>query len=490
MQEIEARGSDKFIASKTLRKYPQHFPGTEKAYLANSSRWLKQREEIMSIQDDEVMRVSHLVKLKRLANGSPSVLRKEILVEAGKGRGRKRSVWATEVHMILVVEFERLSKTGLKFNANILKTLARRILLDDHNAFGLSLTLCRNDRMDLSCEITKRWVQSFMERFNIVARRQCGKLMISPVKQEQMEREVAFHLGVVSRAFSNEELDEDKVEDVDETNFVINMDNGRNLSFVGCGEVKYADVSSGGEGMTMMVRITGGKNALIQPPFIVFQNKSRNYPIRRVPDDVPGVPYRTGPKGWMDKRVFGEWLLETRAISKDAFGRQWTIVLDNCSGHLEPDIQRENLAKINAVIKFLSKNATHLCEQADSFVIQKLKQRWRILWDEEKVRLIDSRQWKEGLLKSGKLPNPGKLFFLKLAARVIRDVNKMRDKNGLTYAQKSMIRCGLSRDLNGKWRICPLFPHLQVIIEKQRTVFDGKSPFEDRDSRSSDSSEA
>ena len=192
----------------------------------------------------------------------------------------------------------------------------------------------------------------------------------------------------------------------------------------------------------------------------------------------------------MDKRVFGEWLLETRAISKDAFGRQRTIFLDNCSGHLESDMQREKLAKISAVIKFLPKNATHLCQPADSFVIQNIKQRRRILWDEEKVRLIDSRQWKQGLLKSRKLPNLGKLFFLKVAAPVIRDVNKMRDKNGLTYAQKSMIRCGLSRDLNGQWRICQLFRHLQVIIEKHRTVFDGKSPFEDSDSSSSDSSEA
>ena len=58
------------------------------------------------------------------------------------------------------------------------------------------------------------------------------------------------------------------------------------------------------------------------------------------------------------------------------------------------------------------------------------------------------------------------------------------------WKNKSMIRCGLSRDLNGQWRICPLFPHLQVIIEKHRTIFDGKSPFEDSDSSSSDSSEA
>ena len=109
---------------------------------------------------------------------------------------------------------------------------------------------------------------------------------------------------------------------------------------------------------------------------LFFQNKSRHCPIRGMPDDVPGVPYRTGPKGWMDKRVSGEWLIETCAISKDAFRRQRTICLDNCSGHLESDIQRENLAKTNAVIKFLPKNATHLCQPADSFAIQNIKQRW------------------------------------------------------------------------------------------------------------------
>ena len=37
----------------------------------------------MSIPDDEVMQVSHFVKRKRLANGIPSVPRKEILVKAG-----------------------------------------------------------------------------------------------------------------------------------------------------------------------------------------------------------------------------------------------------------------------------------------------------------------------------------------------------------------------------------------------------------------------
>ena len=59
--------------------------------------------------------------------------------------------------------------------------------------------------------------------------------------------------------------------------------------------VKYADVASGGVGMTMVVRIRGGKFARLEPAFTIFQNESRNYPIRGIPDDVPGVAYRTNP---------------------------------------------------------------------------------------------------------------------------------------------------------------------------------------------------
>lgn len=59
----------------------------------------------------------------------------------------------------------------------------------------------------------------------------------------------------------------------------------------------------GGEGLTMMVSISSGKSAFIQPPFVIFRNKESNYPIRGVPDDVLGVSYRTGPKGWMSHRT-------------------------------------------------------------------------------------------------------------------------------------------------------------------------------------------
>lgn len=37
--------------------------------------------------------------------------------------------------------------------------------------------------------------------------------------------------------------------------------------------VKYIDVTSGGESMTMIVRILGGLDALVRPPVRNFKNK-------------------------------------------------------------------------------------------------------------------------------------------------------------------------------------------------------------------------
>ena len=55
--------------------------------------------------------------------------------------------------------------------------------------------------------------------------------------------------------------------------------------------------------MTMMVRLTGVKNALIVPPMLVFYNAESVRSIRNVPDTVQGVFYKTSPKGWIDRNV-------------------------------------------------------------------------------------------------------------------------------------------------------------------------------------------
>lgn len=83
---------------------------------------------------------------------------------------------------------------------------------------------------------------------------------------------------------------------------------------------------------------------------------------------------------------------------------------------------------------------------------------------------IEKGNWVEG---SGNLPNPGKHFFLKLAADAVRDVNRQRDENRLTYVRKAMILCGLALNVNGVWEETQLSPELQAIINKHRVHFDG-----------------
>jgi hypothetical protein len=50
-------------------------------------------------------------------------------------------------------------------------------------------------------------------------------------------------------------------------------------------------------------------------------------------------------------------------------------------------------------------------------------------------------------------------------------VNNMKDKNGLSWSCKVMIRCGLSLGINGQWGVNQLSPELQEIIKKYPNEF-------------------
>ena len=129
------------------------------------------------------------------------------------------------------------------------------------------------------------FVTQFCSKNSIVVRKQTGKVQLSKEKEIYIAK-----TGV---------LDENYVENMDETHFVFNMDSGKTLGFIGNKTVKYADVSSGGEGMTMVVRISGGLEAKLEKTMMIFKNMERNYPIKTLPlHEVPSsMAYRTGPKG-------------------------------------------------------------------------------------------------------------------------------------------------------------------------------------------------
>nr|CCA17904.1 predicted protein putative [Albugo laibachii Nc14] len=161
-----------------------------------------------------------------------------------------------------------------------------------------------------------------MENHQFLLWVQKGKEQVSAGKQRIIEQQVAAHFGELKRDFDSGALNEDIIENIDETHFVIDFYNGRTFGFVGEKQIKYADVVSGGEGIMMVVRLSSGPGARILPMMIIFTNQESSHPIRGVPDSTLGACYRSGPKGEMTNRTFHDYLGEWRAMMSDGHGRR------------------------------------------------------------------------------------------------------------------------------------------------------------------------
>ena len=223
--------------------------------------------------------------------------------------------------------------------------------------------------------------------------------------------------------------------------------------------------------MKMVVRLSSGRDARVESPFMVFMNKDRNYPIRGTPDDRPDVAYRTGSKGWMDTRVMPEWLSENRVISALPNGRRRVLLLDKCRGHNNTNALDIATQKIRTCIRCFPANATHLIQACDSFVIQKIKSAWSTRWEIFKMEMVRKNMWKD---KSRRWLNPGMSFFLLLAADSVADVNRPRDADGLSIALEAMIMNWMAMNTNGRWEEKQLSPELQRIVRDYREYFQGK----------------
>lgn len=462
--EVHEHGEAR-IASKAVRKFPEFFRAGSNANIVRATRLWKSRRDYED-ENGSVVRRGASTSITRMTKEGP----RRVRMKARIGRGRRRLSWVEALQCDLREEFDRLRKLGVKFNLNTLRSLALQVLrTSENNAYSSNMIDPRTEK-PLHEKVDSRWVQSFTERFRIVSRAHTGKYRMSPQKELEIEIDVSRHLGKLKRMLSSGEVDENNIGNADETHFVVNMDNGRTLGFAGSSDVKYADVVSGGEGMTMLVRLSGGRDARIEPPFMVFMNKGRNYPIRGTPDDVDGVAYRTGPKGWMDTLVMPQWLSEERVIKALPNGRRRVLFVDNCSGHNSTAAMQTACQNIRTEIHYFPPNATHLIQPCDSFVIQKIKRAWTTHWENYKLEMIQQGKWKDS---SGRLINPGKSFFLKLAAKAVREVNRQRDENGLSYARKAMIMTGMALNTNGQWEIGQLTPDLQRIVRKHQGVFYG-----------------
>ncbi len=157
---------------------------------------------------------------------------------------------------------------------------------------------------------------------------------------------------------------------------MIDLDNGRTLGFSVEEEVKYADAVTGGANTTIVVRLSGGRDARIEPPFMIFRNKDRSYRKRGTPDNIRGVLYRTGPKGWIDSKVAPEWLRERRVIRFLLGDRAFVLYLGNCSGRKFTSELEQAAARIRTEIRYFHPNLTNCIQPCDCFAVQKIRTEW------------------------------------------------------------------------------------------------------------------
>lgn len=82
-----------------------------------------------------------------------------------------------------------------------------------------------------------------------------------------MNRYVDYELGKIVRVY-NDDLDKRTAENYEETHVAIDLDNGQVLDFADTIWSTYKDVSSGGQGFTICVRISEGHESKIESDFV------------------------------------------------------------------------------------------------------------------------------------------------------------------------------------------------------------------------------
>lgn len=309
MVETVNADCEKHIASKAVKKFPLLFPTSANADLRRAARLWKDRKKHENVYEDN----DHHSGSTSCISRNTAIGMKHMRLKARSGGRRKRFPWIDGIHTELGDDFDRLRCVGVKFNLTMLHLLALSIFDQTDNGIYGKGFIARSGKPQRDL-MESRWVQTLCARFRIVSRSQTGKNKMRPGKNIELEKDVARHLGRLKKYFESGELEEQCISNADETHFVFNMDDGRTLGLPNDQDVRYADVTSDTEGMKMLVRISGGINARIEPPFMIFKNKTRNYRMRNVPGSVPGVAYRTGPKEWMDSLNMIEWLQERLLI--------------------------------------------------------------------------------------------------------------------------------------------------------------------------------
>ena len=108
-----------------------------------------------------------------------------------------------------------------------------------------------------------------------------------------------FYLGVLHRIFLNGVFNENLMENIDGTHFIVNMNNRKTLWFRKNIRIFYTKIMSRGYSMKIIIRIFGGRRSIIKAWILILINPNSNYHIHDLDDNTPNIYYRNGSKSWI-----------------------------------------------------------------------------------------------------------------------------------------------------------------------------------------------
>lgn len=176
INEVSTSGTSALIADRAVLHFRAVFRGTDaKAKLANrkkAHRWWKGKEAYL-----EALTTPENKALYVVSRHIPGTSMKRIALKTLAGRGRKRNAWVDYLHGVLLAEFERLGSCGVQLSRELLLEIAHYTLPDSEAPFT-STDLDDHTHQPIITHVTLKWIDAFMDRCNIVIRKQSGAMLI------------------------------------------------------------------------------------------------------------------------------------------------------------------------------------------------------------------------------------------------------------------------------------------------------------------------
>ena len=156
----------------------------------------------------------------------------------------------------------------------------------------------------------------------------------------------------------------------DETGVPLNPPSPKVLHEVGA---KHPCYLTGGTKTQVTVLACASAAGYAIPPFVIFDRQTLNPQLTK--GEVPGTSYGLSPNGWIDRKLFCDWMFE-HFLAYAPPARPLLLLLDGHSSHYCPEVIKA-CAEEEIIVLALPPNTTHIIQPLDRGCFSPLKSQWK-----------------------------------------------------------------------------------------------------------------